>query len=103
MRTNLKVPFAEKDEAKRLGAKWDPARKVWYIENKADISPFARWQPTPDATAGAGEATPKPPPGKPQQTSSIAIVGSRFVEQPRICACLPWDVCGKCQSSALNN
>lgn len=43
MRTNLKVPFAEKDEAKKLGARWDATRKLWYVEDKEDMSPFARW------------------------------------------------------------
>lgn len=28
MRTNLKVPFAEKDEAKKLGARWDAAENL---------------------------------------------------------------------------
>ena len=43
MRINLKTPFAEKDEAKALGARWDPKKKCWYIQNVADLSPFARW------------------------------------------------------------
>lgn len=43
MRINLKCPFSEKDQAKALGARWDPARKVWYVENAADLAPFARW------------------------------------------------------------
>lgn len=30
MRINLQVPYAEKDAAKRLGARWDMARKVWF-------------------------------------------------------------------------
>lgn len=47
MRTNLKVPFAEKDEAKKLGARWDAARKIWYVEDKLDMAPFSRWSPTP--------------------------------------------------------
>ena len=29
-RVNLAVPFAQKDEAKRLGAKWDVAKRTWY-------------------------------------------------------------------------
>ena len=58
MRTNLKVPFAEKDEAKRLGARWDPANKVWYVKDVADLSAFARWSPAP-AEAQQGTA-PKP-------------------------------------------
>ena len=26
----LNVPYIEKDEAKNLGARWDPQRKKWY-------------------------------------------------------------------------
>ena len=56
MRVNLKVPFAEKDEAKKLGARWDAARKIWYVENKPDMAPFARWAPSPhDNSAGDGK------------------------------------------------
>ena len=39
----LNVPFAEKDEAKRLGARWDPARKKWYVPNGVDADQFSRW------------------------------------------------------------
>lgn len=40
MRHDLFVFFQEKDEVRRLGARWDPARKVWYIENLDDLTPF---------------------------------------------------------------
>ena len=103
MRTNLQVPFAEKDDAKRLGARWDAARKVWYVENKADMSPFARWLPTRNATSGIGEASLNPTPAKSRQTTGMTIVGCNYVEQPRICDCLPWEVCDKCQLSALTD
>ncbi len=42
-RIYLNVPFAEKDEAKRLGARWDAERKLWYTPDGVDNSPFARW------------------------------------------------------------
>ena len=29
-RVDLAVPFAQKDEAKKLGTKWDAAKRVWY-------------------------------------------------------------------------
>jgi len=45
MRTNLIVPYSEKDAAKSLGAWWDPARKVWYIVNVERIDKFLRWMP----------------------------------------------------------
>ncbi len=40
----LNVPFAEKDAAKALGARWDPANKKWYIAADKDPAPFAKWQ-----------------------------------------------------------
>lgn len=41
--TLLKVPYAEKDEAKQLGARWDPKRKKWYVPQGVDTAPFSRW------------------------------------------------------------
>lgn len=37
MRTDLKVPFSEKDEVKNLGARWDSIKKTWYIENGSSL------------------------------------------------------------------
>ena len=45
MRINLTTPFAEKDQVKALGVGWDAARKVWYIEDVEDLTPFTRWIP----------------------------------------------------------
>lgn len=45
MRINLNVPYAEKDQAKRLGALWDMARKVWYVEDLDNLRPFLKWMP----------------------------------------------------------
>jgi hypothetical protein len=45
VRVNLKVPFAEKELAKRVGARWDAGQRVWYVENKEDLSPFLKWMP----------------------------------------------------------
>ena len=41
----LAVPFAEKDEAKALGAKWDAQERVWKVKRQEDMSAFARWMP----------------------------------------------------------
>lgn len=43
MRINLNCSYAEKDLAKSLGARWDIARKVWYIVDVEDLTPFMRW------------------------------------------------------------
>ena len=40
----LNVPFAQKDAAKALGAKWDATHKKWYVPASINITPFARWQ-----------------------------------------------------------
>jgi hypothetical protein len=41
----LTVPFAEKDNAKALGAKWDAAAKKWYVPQGLDINLFESWWP----------------------------------------------------------
>ena len=43
MRTNLIVPFAEKDTAKALGARWNAEKKISYIKDVADLTSFLRW------------------------------------------------------------
>ena len=30
MRIYLSVPYAEKEQVKKYGAKWDPEKKLWY-------------------------------------------------------------------------
>jgi hypothetical protein len=40
----LNVPFAQKDEAKALGARWDAVQKKWFVPADKDIALFARWQ-----------------------------------------------------------
>lgn len=45
MRVNLNVPYAEKDEAKRHGARWDAGRRTWYVEDLGNLHPFMKWIP----------------------------------------------------------
>lgn len=45
-RIDLNVPYKQKDEAKRLGAKWDSTKKVWYVPDGLDPSPFQVWLPS---------------------------------------------------------
>ena len=47
-RLHLNVPYSEKDIAKSLGARWDPAVKKWYVSPGMDLSPFAAWLPDDD-------------------------------------------------------
>lgn len=45
MITFLKVPYSEKDEAKKLGARWNPEKKSWYVENVNNLLLFKKWLP----------------------------------------------------------
>ena len=96
MRTDLKVPFAEKEEAKNLGAKWDPKNKTWYVENCSPMSSFAKWLPLSlslkpsdafrsEAQAKAGE-------------SGHATFGNTQSPRPNTCNCTLWGECEQCRS-----
>ncbi len=39
----LNVPYSQKDEAKALGAKWNPDIKKWYIDNRKKYNQFTKW------------------------------------------------------------
>ena len=44
-RTDLDCPWAEKEEAKALGARWDAKKQKWYVEAGADLDNFQCWMP----------------------------------------------------------
>jgi hypothetical protein len=49
-RVYLTVPFEEKEQAKRLGARWDNKRRQWYAPDDASVNVFKAWlsQDSPD-------------------------------------------------------
>jgi len=97
MRINLVTPFAEKDAAKALGAGWDAAKKVWYIIDVADLTPFLRWIPDLDG------ATEKSVGSEGQATGNVAVAAIRRSEGVITtsavvvagcdCKVLPWEDC----------
>lgn len=95
MRINLLTPFAEKDAVKALGARWDGAKKVWYIVDVPDLTPFMRWIPdlAKATDAGDGGATQKAPP-KQSTKASQGVITVPTIEVPN-CSCnvLPWEHC----------
>ena len=42
-RIYIEVPYAQKDEAKLLGARWDADARRWYITDKQDVLLFSKW------------------------------------------------------------
>jgi hypothetical protein len=97
MRINLVTPFAEKGAVKALGARWDAAKKVWYITDVADLTPFMRWIPDME------KAMEKSVGSAGQVTGNVAVAPIRRSEgvittsvvQVAGCDCkvLPWEDC----------
>ena len=52
----LDVPFSEKDQAKALGAWWDPQARKWFIPQGKSVEPFSRWIPEEDEEGADDEA-----------------------------------------------
>lgn len=45
-RKYLNVPYAQKDAAKSLGARFDGSAKRWYVEDGRDLALFSQWLPS---------------------------------------------------------
>ena len=98
MRINLKTPFAEKDAVKALGARWDAAKKLWYITDVADLTPFLRWIPdVPGATESSMFKDGKLSTGQANLPTSQSQGG--VITKPTMpvshcnCSALPWIDC----------
>ena len=52
----LVCPYAEKNEAKQLGARWDADARKWYVPNDIDRNPFKQWWPAPEGEEGVIDA-----------------------------------------------
>ena len=39
----LSVPYNQKDDAKKLGAKWDKLARSWYCPPGKDLAAFQKW------------------------------------------------------------
>lgn len=99
MRINLQCPFQDKDLAKQRGARWDPRLRVWYVQDVADLSPFAAWLPQPATASGLGAAAgPRSTPsaaaaGLPHDKPGIITRPARPAQPACACAVLPWEDC----------
>ena len=109
----LKVPYAEKDQAKSLGARWDASKRLWYVPDGVLLASFERWLP---AIALPGNATRV---GEVATTLSVTSEGvKKGVRKPRESTprvdiiegsvfvgpgyfdtghdCIPWEYCQQC-------
>ncbi len=92
----LKVPYAEKDEAKALGARWNPTRKCWYVPDGKDAEPFARWA-TGAAPSEAGAKTP----ASRDAHGAKPVIGSKYIELAH--ACNPFEECAECRPKLIES
>jgi hypothetical protein len=80
--TFLNVPYAEKDEARALGARWNPGRKRWYVPTGVPLEPFQKW-----LKEGAA-------PGRADSAAAKLVVGANYIELDH--ACNPFEPCADC-------
>ena len=98
MRIDLACPFDQKDKAKALGARWDAAKKVWYIVDVEDLTPFMRWitRPSHLKPSGGGQVKKKKSKARKQKspkTDYHATVTTGTCTPLCDCDVLPWEDC----------
>jgi hypothetical protein len=89
----LKVPYAEKDEAKALGARWNKDSKLWYVPDGVEAAPFQRWllKGVPPPASGKPSAAPA---GRVDSYVGKQVVGARYVALEH--GCNPFEACPVC-------
>lgn len=87
----LTVPFAEKDQAKALGARWNAAQKKWYVPDGANSALFDKWHPQATAGSAPGSSAPK---GPSMMEVGLTITGDNYL--PLDHDCIPWEPCPHC-------
>lgn len=92
----LKVPFAEKDEAKALGARWNGERKSWYVPDGKPTEGFERWLPPggADFVPAKAASAPKAKPASVDSYVGKSVIGKLYQELPHDCN--PFEACPVC-------
>lgn len=75
----LNVPYAEKDKASGLGAKWDGKQKKWYVPEEIDLEPFREWIPI-ESLSLAEEIIKSQQPDKGVKLSALLTKVKRAIE-----------------------
>lgn len=93
----LHVPFASKDQAKALGARWNPEARSWYVPYGLDIQLFKLWwpegleQPGGDAEgAPSSTAAPRSKAVQRKPAGTAVLTGPQTMAQD-ISDKLPWE------------
>ncbi|NNG23395.1 DUF5710 domain-containing protein [Telluria aromaticivorans] len=87
----LTVPYAEKDEAKALGARWNPTKRRWYVPDGVATAAFEKW-------AGQGGDTAAPASGgRVDSYQGKTVVGTNYVALEH--GCNPFEPCAQCSAT----
>ena len=104
----LTVPYAEKDAAKALGARWNPARRRWYVADGVATEPFSKWIDAASASAstsasasasagGAARPGAKAGSGRVDSYQGKTVVGVNYVALDHDCN--PFEECQSCRQT----
>jgi hypothetical protein len=102
----LTVPYAEKDAAKALGARWNPTRRRWYVADGVATEPFAKWIDAASASAstsssasagGAARPGAKAGTGRVDSYQGKTVVGVNYVALDHDCN--PLEECPSCRQT----
>ncbi|WP_288379962.1 DUF5710 domain-containing protein [uncultured Massilia sp.] len=87
----LTVPYAEKDEAKALGARWNPSKRRWYVPDGVAPAAFAKWTGQGGDTPGASKG------GRVDSYQGKTVVGANYVALEHDCN--PFESCAQCSAA----
>ncbi|GGE91064.1 DUF5710 domain-containing protein [Massilia psychrophila] len=95
----LKVPYAEKDQAKALGARWNAERKAWYVPDGTETAPFERWLAKDEGANEAVKAGSKESKDKVDSYVGRPTVGVHYIELKHDCN--PFTECVQCRPALV--
>jgi hypothetical protein len=90
----LTVPYAEKDEAKALGARWNPTKRRWYVPDGVATAPFAKWA---GAGADGGAGAPAAGGGRVDSYQGKTVMGANYIALDHDCN--PFEPCPQCTAA----
>lgn len=95
----LKVPYAEKDQAKALGARWNAERKAWYVPDGTDTAQFAQWLAKDDGGDKLMQGTTKGSVAKVDSYVGKPTVGEHYIKLEHDCN--PFTECVQCRPALV--
>lgn len=84
----LDVPYAEKDDAKALGARWNPTRRRWYVPDGVATEAFEKWLPKGGSTGANGRV---------DAYAGKTVIGANCIDYTHDCN--PFEACAVCEAA----